>query len=47
MSEVNQALNCSWDDIKSDLDETEGQLPTKDMRKGLGFNMRFLSVPAS
>ena len=46
MSEVDEQLDWTSDDIKEHFDESVGYLPSSDMRKALGFNMRFLAVPA-
>lgn len=45
MSEVDEQFDWTSDDVK-DLADDEGTLPTTEMRKALGFNMRFLAVPA-
>ena len=47
MSEVDDELDMALATIKTDYDDSEGYLPTTEMRRGLGFNMRFRAVPAS
>lgn len=46
MSEVDTEFDWRSNDIKTYLDDNDGKLPTTDMRRGLGFNMRFRAVPA-
>ena len=47
MSEIDDDFDFTLATIKTDYDESEGYLPTTEMRKGMGFNMRFRAVPAS
>ena len=46
MKEVDDDFDWTSAAIKANFDENVGYLPTSEMRKGLGFNMRFKSVPA-
>lgn len=46
MAQVDNEFDWTSNDIKSSLNEGDGHLPTTDMRRGLGFNMRFRAVPA-
>lgn len=46
MSEVNEEFDWTSGDIKDHFDHSAGYLPSSDMRKALGFNMRFLAIPA-
>ena len=46
MSEVNDDFRWTADDIDINMPDEEGYLPTAEMVKRLGFNMRVRSVPA-
>ena len=46
MSEVNEEFKWTSEDIRNSLPEDHGYLPTAEMVKRLGFNMRVRTVPA-
>ena len=47
LSEINEQFRWTAVDIRDSMAEDEGYLPTHDMVKGLGFNLRVRSVPAT
>ena len=46
LSEINEQFRWTAADIRDSMAANQGYLPTDDMAKGLGFNMRVRSVPA-